>query len=333
MEIIYSKTYEQDKDSPTPNLQVSFIVMSYNNSNFLDECLATVSAQLDVDYEIVIGDDGSQDASPTKIKQYVESTSNKAVALLSSVNKGIVPNYNNCLKYCRGPYIAHIASDDFVSTNRLTIQLNALLKSGASMCVTSLDVVDSAGRLIRKRILKPGFISYQASGFPRGRINLPSPTMMYRRSLIDSFGLLPLDLFNEDEVLGARAINQNGVVAIAESTTYYRRHGRSVTSSTASLGIGRFIAWQRMNIPLRIRNVEEYIRINASTKNSKVSEQQLLITINGLNNAMDVINYLESGRRSRINARFIKGIFMLVKLYIFGLLRAVRDVVYKLVQN
>lgn len=78
------------------------------------EALDSVLMQeVDFDYEIVVGDDCSNDSTPAILQEYVARYPGKFNLILNTENVGISKNYQNVLYACQGEYIALLEGDDY----------------------------------------------------------------------------------------------------------------------------------------------------------------------------------------------------------------------------
>jgi len=334
--VLFNRQYLESRRK-NDEKKVSFIVLSYNNDQFIEECLFSVSKQYFSDYEIIIGDDGSSDGSKDLIYDFIQKCRVPAVAYLHLSNNGIVSNYNSCLCLCAGRYIAHIASDDIVDLNRLNVQYLALCNINASMCVSGLKVISREGKLLRtKQAPKIESLTLEAV-LKAGRVTLPSPTMMYSRCLIDDFGLLPSELSNEDEALGIRAQVSGGIISIPNLTVSYRTHGASVSSKARLVGFNQFLTYQLENIPKRIANVKYFESVIALYMPDSEFSKQIQRHYASLYSAIYIISIFKKNTslsysalpKTSIFKIFSIGTAMLLKLYIFGFTRAVLDVILR----
>lgn len=93
---------------------ISVIVVTYNQENTIARTLDSILKQKDVqDLEIIIGEDHSSDNTRQICETYALKYPSIIRLFSNSENKGIVRNYFDCLKECRGNYIADCAGDDF----------------------------------------------------------------------------------------------------------------------------------------------------------------------------------------------------------------------------
>ena len=92
-------------------IDLSILITHYNRSEALKACLEAIDAVgFSCNYEIVISDDGSNEAHLNHIKTL------KYDQLLSSEgNQGLTNNINKGLKACKGAYILYCQEDFLLS--------------------------------------------------------------------------------------------------------------------------------------------------------------------------------------------------------------------------
>lgn len=104
----------------SPHL-LSFIVPFYNNENFVVASLSSLFNQIGDDIEVVIIDDGSTDASASRVRQLLAERQHPHVTFISQKNGGIAYARNIGLHHAKGSYITFLDGDDLLSSNYLTI--------------------------------------------------------------------------------------------------------------------------------------------------------------------------------------------------------------------
>ena len=95
------------------NLELSIIVPVYNVEKYLEECLNSISKIKDINYEILIINDGSPDNSQKIIEEFCRNN-NKAKFFIKE-NGGISSARNYGLERAKGKYIWFVDSDDFIN--------------------------------------------------------------------------------------------------------------------------------------------------------------------------------------------------------------------------
>ncbi|MFP2912969.1 glycosyltransferase family 2 protein [Pyxidicoccus sp. 3LFB2] len=85
----------------------SIVIPTYNRARLLEETLASVFAQEETDYEVLVVDDGSTDDTLETVARYGEQ-----VRLLRQQNAGPGAARNLGIQEARGEYVAFLDSDD-----------------------------------------------------------------------------------------------------------------------------------------------------------------------------------------------------------------------------
>lgn len=98
------------KDSTPPT--VSVIVPVYNSRPFLTDCINSILAQTYTDFELVLVDDGSTDASASIITRFAGS--DPRIVALHRQNGGLSAARNTGLDAARGQYITFVDADDMI---------------------------------------------------------------------------------------------------------------------------------------------------------------------------------------------------------------------------
>ncbi len=110
------------------DIKVSISVLSYKHGPYVRQCLESLLAQkVNFKYEIVVGEDFSNDGTREILLEFKEKYPDIFVLLLNDENMGAARNNHNIKLHCRGEYIATCESDDFwVDENKLQRQVDFL---------------------------------------------------------------------------------------------------------------------------------------------------------------------------------------------------------------
>lgn len=110
------------------DIKVSISVLSYKHGPYVRKCLDSLLAQkVNFKYEIVVGEDCSQDGTREILLEYKEKYPDMFTLLLNDENVGAARNNHNIKLHCRGQYIATCESDDFwTDENKLQRQVDFL---------------------------------------------------------------------------------------------------------------------------------------------------------------------------------------------------------------
>lgn len=128
---------------------ISIIVPVYNVESFVSKCIDSIIAQSYSNWELILIDDGSMDASGSICDHYC-GTDNRIVCIHQE-NKGVSFARNEGLKLVNGDYIIFLDADDWIEQEMLEKLLEAAERNGADMaCCDSYNVEKTEdGRIVR----------------------------------------------------------------------------------------------------------------------------------------------------------------------------------------
>jgi glycosyltransferase involved in cell wall biosynthesis len=106
--------------------KVSVVIPVYNREDLIARAIDSVLAQTYKDYEIIVVDDGSTDATRQRLERY-----GGRVRILHQRNRGPYAARNFALEHVRGEYVAFLDSDDVWHQARLERQVRLLDRSAA----------------------------------------------------------------------------------------------------------------------------------------------------------------------------------------------------------
>ena len=102
--------------------KVSVIMGIYNAADTLARALESVANQTLADVELILCDDGSEDASASVAADFAARYPGRVVLLKNQENRGLGAALNRCLAAARGEYIARMDADDVSLSHRLERQ-------------------------------------------------------------------------------------------------------------------------------------------------------------------------------------------------------------------
>lgn len=113
-------------DNKKNNNIMSVVIISYNNLQYIKECLDSLFSQSYPSIELIIADDGSENFDMIMLRDYIEKNKSDNIKFIqiftNSENLGTVKNINKALKKVCGEYVKILAADD------LFYQDDAILK-------------------------------------------------------------------------------------------------------------------------------------------------------------------------------------------------------------
>lgn len=128
----------------------SIIIPVYNREDLIE---ATLDSCLNQDYEnieLVIVDDGSKDNSLAVCKEYAKKNSQFNIKVISQNNSGACSARNEGMKNAFGEYIMFLDSDDYISSKKLSLQIQQIVTDNADFCICDYSIVDLNGNLIKE---------------------------------------------------------------------------------------------------------------------------------------------------------------------------------------
>ncbi|WP_317643750.1 glycosyltransferase family 2 protein [Bombiscardovia apis] len=105
-------------ERPSAAPVITFVVPAYNMANYLDRCLRSLLSSQATDIEVIVVDDGSQDATAALANGWAHKQPG-IVHVISQSNKGHGGAVNAGLKEARGLYIKVVDADDWVDADSL----------------------------------------------------------------------------------------------------------------------------------------------------------------------------------------------------------------------
>ena len=122
---------------------VTVIIKSYNHEKYVAEAMSSVLEQTFQDFQLVVTDDGSTDATAKVIRGFSDPRID-FVAL--PMNRGLSNAMNVSLQRATGEFVAILNSDDYADPARLERQLGYLTSNPAAVAVFSEPrIVDEDG--------------------------------------------------------------------------------------------------------------------------------------------------------------------------------------------
>ncbi|MGO9710982.1 MAG: glycosyltransferase family 2 protein [Polyangiaceae bacterium] len=128
--------------------KVSVCMITYNHESYISAALESVLEQdVDFDYEIVVSDDASTDATPAIVRDYAARYPGVIRPLLRTVNVGGAANFTETIRAARGEYIAVLDGDDYwTAPHKLRMQVAFLdAHRDYSHCFHNVEVVYPGG--------------------------------------------------------------------------------------------------------------------------------------------------------------------------------------------
>ena len=129
---------------------VSIIIPIYNAEACLERCVDSVLTQEFRDFELILVDDGSTDASPAFCDAY--AAADPRVRVIHKANAGVSAARNSGLDLAQGTYIQFIDADDWITADATKLFVRAMEDNGADMVIADFY------RVVDERVAPKGSI-------------------------------------------------------------------------------------------------------------------------------------------------------------------------------
>lgn len=227
--------------------RVTVLTTVYNGARYLDEAIDSIHAEEFRDFEHVIVDDGSTDATP-EILARAAARDSRIVLVRLDTNHGVASAANRGLAIARGEYIARLDADDISLPGRLAAEV-AVLDTHPDVALVSMNYesIDANGNVLGRshRNHPPTVVAYllHFSNALGGHSQV-----MFRKSVVDALGgydescraALDYDLWS-------RLVAHGRIVILPELGMRYRVHDASISrnGSRDQIAVGKRVV-QRM---------------------------------------------------------------------------------------
>ena len=132
--------------------RVSVLMPAYNAAPYVAGAVESVLAQTYGDFEFVIIDVGSTDATPDILADYAARDHRIRLAR-NEANLGLIRSLNRGLEIARGEFVARFDADDLSRPERLERQVSFFNGNPDHVLVgASYDAIDSQGRVLWSKV-------------------------------------------------------------------------------------------------------------------------------------------------------------------------------------
>jgi glycosyltransferase involved in cell wall biosynthesis len=196
---------------------VTVIISTYNNEKTISHAISSILKQNHRNLELIVINDCSNDKTEEVIKSFNDS---RIVYLKNKKNMGMSWSLNRAIDFAKGEFIAIMDGDDISCPNRLSKQVNFLIKN------SDIDLVASNVIYFHKNKV----LGYSNLKLHKSNIfnlycrasELPHPTWMARASFFKKFKYNPDMKSCGDSDLIFRARLSSKFFLLKESLIYYQ---------------------------------------------------------------------------------------------------------------
>ena len=222
---------------------VSVVVPVYNAEKWIEDTILTVKSQTYRNWELILVNDGSKDASLKIMEQY---SSDRIIIIDEGGNHKAAYTRNRGVREAKGRFICFIDADDLWSPDKLEKQIDFMLKKDAAFSFTGYEFADADGIGVRKMVHVPDTINYRQA---LKNTTIFTSTVMFDMTKLTKEDIKMPEVPSEDTATWWKLL-RSGVTGygLDEMLTLYRR-------GTGTLSSNKFTAIKRIwNL---YRNVEK----------------------------------------------------------------------------
>jgi glycosyltransferase involved in cell wall biosynthesis len=231
------------------SVTISICVPTYNGALYLKSCLDSALAQTFKDFELVVVDDCSTDATLDLVRSYAQSDERIRV-WRNERNLGLVANWNRCVEVASGEWVKFLFQDDLLEPSCLEQMLRASL-SGVDLVVARRGLIFEEGtppaiQERYRRYVEEHNLARHCRGRPHltaeqfAEILLRNPIFncvgeptatLIRRSAFERYGAFNRDLIIlGDWEYAARVAANTGLCYVDATLAHFRVHAGAATS-------------------------------------------------------------------------------------------------------
>lgn len=206
--------------------KISVLLPVYNGQQYLKEAVDSILAQTFTDFELILLDDCSTDATEQIIRTF---TDERIVSRRNEHNMGISATLNRGIRMAKGEYIARMDADDLALAHRFQKQVDYLNNH------PEIGVLGTWITTFGEGIENQGFhfptdpdqLKAEALFF----CPLAHPSVMIRKSVMQQGNLWYSEEFNgmEDHYLWWQVCGLSRISSLPETLLNYRMHPGQVT--------------------------------------------------------------------------------------------------------
>ena len=207
-----------DKKNP----RITVLMPVYNVASFIHEAIDSVLNQSYSDFEFLIIDDASTDATVNQILEFSDSRIN---LIKKPKNLGLIDSLNLGIRLAKGEYIARMDGDDISTPDRFQKQLDVLLTNPEiKACGCWLQRFGNHGKIIRHKEFHEEIVAELLMN-----CSMSLGAVMFEKEALESYSFDENKKHVEDYDFWSRVSWICKLYNIQEVLYYYRSHDTQVT--------------------------------------------------------------------------------------------------------
>ncbi len=207
---------------------ISVVVPVHNAAPFIEETVASVLAQTEGDFELLLVEDASSDGSPEIMKR-LEKTDERIRVIINHGTHGAAYARNLGSASSKGRYLCFLDADDIWLPEKLEEELDFLRKKDAAFVFTAYEFADKNGKGTGRYVRVPEMLDYEHA---LSRTVIFTSTVMFDMEKLSKDHVKMPYIKSEDTACWWKILG-SGVTAFGldKSLVLYRRAGESLSSN------------------------------------------------------------------------------------------------------
>lgn len=209
--------------------KVSIILPTYNGEKYLEQAIDSILAQTYTDWELILVNDCSTDATADIVRRYAEAD-DRIYAIHNTCNQKLPASLNIGFAAAQGEYFTWTSDDNLYLPDAIAVMVQCLEEhEDVFMVRASMDFIDAQGRVIGQSETYTDDKMYS--------FNCLGACFMYRKKVCETIGDYDVSTFGaEDYDYWLRVLQNFGTIMPIERTLYrYRRHENSLSETKRKL--------------------------------------------------------------------------------------------------
>lgn len=216
-------------------MKISIIVPVYNIEEYIEECIKSLINQEFNDYEIILVDDGSTDASGKIIDKYAKYSN---IKIVHKKNGGLSDARNAGIEASKGEYLMFIDGDDYLESKEcLKLLSNEINKNSAEIIQYKKVYLFSNGKKKYESNIKKKYFQNKIEGLTelnrKGLVSVSACDKIVKAEIIKNNSLyFQKGLLCEDIFWSYNLYFYISSLSILNENIYVYRQGREGSIST-----------------------------------------------------------------------------------------------------
>lgn len=283
--------------------RITIVITTYNQAAYLSEAIESALGQSHDNVEVIVVDDGSQDASEEVARKYDK------VRYIKQHNQGVAKARNTGLDASSGEYIVFLDGDDRLRPDAVEVNLKKFeLHPECMMVAGAATVIDRLGKPVAVDYDPPVEQDHYAKMLHYNYLRMPA-MVMYRKSIFTLVGPFREDLAPADDwEMYLRIMRLYPVYCHGHPVAEYRLHG-SNTSRKSALMLAK--------VHRVLRSQRKYVKDNRDLKAAYRTGHKILRRFHG----EELVNCIRREVRDGRWRDVMLDVSVLARYYPLGLLK------------